>query len=1088
MTTPDISVLIIHVVGHGELADGGSEKLYVLDHAAKRLRQPVSGWIEWIEDHPDHHRPVTLFILDVCYAGEAAVTSWHAKMDVAERRAWVLAATGPRDQAFGYRLSRALVQVLDRYVRGELRIDPSVRHIPANTLWKEVEASVRDLVAQEGGLPQSVLTSLVPSHADLSALPFFPNPGFAEAAPEERLPATIARLGDLAADPLHFMRRAGGAEPVQRNWREGYFSGRHDHLIQLSNWLDDERASPALCVVTGKPGAGKSALLGMLVCAAHPDLREYTKPLWRSLAGSVPGTNDRLVVLHARHMTFDDMVRALSVQVRSLGTQEPKAPVPADTASDGESAGSLFTLLQESQRRSERPITMVIDALDETNEPATITESLLYPLARRHKGHVRLLIATRKDARVNALLTDRSGYEYLDLDTTIPEALREDLFIYVKRLLAAAGPYTTGSMRQAGNALAEAIAGRLANDADEWDTHTPEYLRLGEFLTAGIYVNFMLASPDHSSRVEEAARIGRAAPRSLPDLLEMDFQRHGEQPLLRAVLTALAFAQGRGMPERVLADAVAFDPKGRYRKVAWETLYHILDNEARLYLSRDIDEDGTTLYRLFHQGVADWWRDSASPKDRRQLYRGLAASVRRDQEGRPLWHLAPPYLRRHLPHHAADAGCLDEVLEDGDFLQFADPPSLLKLLEHAEGRLRPQAEANAAAYTQAVTERTSVSVNARRQLLAVTAVLRGNRPLYTTLERSMDWSLRWAVPISSPPAALATFTVRNHPYAVTGSEWGDVEVWDAHTGEALAVSADRPTKGARGPFETQALTLVSSEGCLQIVTGGYGGIRTWDALTGELVRTLPGHDTSVTTMATAQLADRHHLLVGSYGGFIMRDLTSGDRTGEFADHGAWVDALAVTRMEGRPYVVTGADNGRIQVWDLNAGLVVHDLTGHVGWVNALAVTRLDGRPQAVSAGEGGVLYLWDLVTGHRERELTDHRGDAVTGLAMVNLHERPHVVAGHVSGRTAIWDLTTGACSATFQMPGSVTAVAMSSDDVVIVTFEDGMAALALNACAEEQSGMAGPDAARGLPWHAGARQPRVPRPVVEQRDTEWGG
>ena len=27
-------------------------------------------------------------------------------------------------------------------------------------------------------------------------------------------------------------------------------------------------------VVTGKPGVGKSALLGVLVCAAHPSLRE----------------------------------------------------------------------------------------------------------------------------------------------------------------------------------------------------------------------------------------------------------------------------------------------------------------------------------------------------------------------------------------------------------------------------------------------------------------------------------------------------------------------------------------------------------------------------------------------------------------------------------------------------------------------------------------------------------------------------------------------------------------------------------------------------------------------------------------------
>lgn len=1051
VTASDIAVLIVHVVGHGELAEDSSEKLYILGPDGEPLRDPVSGWIGWIEDHPKRHRPVTLFILDVCCAGEAAVTAWHARMDVAKRRAWVLAATGPRHKAFGYRLSRALIQVLGRYLRGELRIDSSVRYIPANTLWKEVEATVRELVAEEEGLPQSVLTSLVPSHADLSTLPFFPNPGFAETAPEERLPTEIGRLADLAVDPLHFMRRASGAEPVQRDWREGYFSGRKQDLMQLSSWLDDEHAAPALCVVTGKPGAGKSALLGMLICAAHPGLREYTKPLWSGLADTVPGTNDRLLVIHARHMALNDMVRALSEQVRHIAALPPE-PSPAGPVPGQDSAGSLFTLLQESQQQSERPITIIIDALDESNEPETITQLLLYPLARRYRGLVRLLIATRKDPRVSGLLTARSGYECLDLDTTVPEALRDDLIVYVKRLLAAAGPYTTGPMGHARSALAEAIAKRLADDADEQDGRVPEYLRLGEFLTAGIYVNFMLSSTQHSSVIEEAARIGHDAPRSLPDLVEMDLQRHGDQPLLRVVLTALAFAQGRGMPERVLADAVAFDPTGQGRQVPFETLYHLLDNEARLYLSRSVDEDGTTLYRLFHQGVSDWWRESASHEDRQQLYRGLVASVPRDEEDRPLWRLAAPYLQRHLPQHAADAGCLDQVFEDGDYLVFGDPSVLLELLPHAMGSVRSQAEANAAAYEGAFVERTSMPLDTRRQLLAMSAAFRKNGPLQTTLERSTDWTVRWAVPASSPPTALSAFTAQGRPYAVTGNDLGYIEVWDALSGKALDFSEEDPSE-ARMAAEVQALTLIDSEGCPQIVTGGYGGMQIWNPLTGELVRELPGHVGSATTMTAVQLADRSRLLVGGYGGFSVWDVAAGIQTAELVAHGAWVDALAATHMHGRPYVVAGADNGRIQVWDLSAGTVFHDLTGHVGWVKAAAVTHLDGHPYAVSAGEGGIVYLWDLITGYCRGELTDHQGDAVTDLTVVDLPGQPHVVTGHISGRTVFWNLATGTCSATFHLPSAVTAVAMSSDGAILVTSADGIAAITLDVLTGKNAG-----------------------------------
>ncbi|GJF32559.1 hypothetical protein KNE206_52590 [Kitasatospora sp. NE20-6] len=99
----DADVLIVHIVGHGELAAGSSEKLYILGSDGNRLGRPVGEWIDLIEDHPGRHRPMTLFVLDVCYAGQAAVTAWHSRMDVDKRRAWVLAATGRASSRSGGR-------------------------------------------------------------------------------------------------------------------------------------------------------------------------------------------------------------------------------------------------------------------------------------------------------------------------------------------------------------------------------------------------------------------------------------------------------------------------------------------------------------------------------------------------------------------------------------------------------------------------------------------------------------------------------------------------------------------------------------------------------------------------------------------------------------------------------------------------------------------------------------------------------------------------------------------------------------------------------------------------------------------------
>ena len=80
----------------------------------------------------------------------------------------------------------------------------------------------------------------------------------------------------------------------------------------LARWFNGEGS--ALQVVTGKPGVGKSALLGVLVCAAHPQLRNYTQPLWSSLPKK-PAWNDRLVVVHARRRSLEEIADSLARQM-----------------------------------------------------------------------------------------------------------------------------------------------------------------------------------------------------------------------------------------------------------------------------------------------------------------------------------------------------------------------------------------------------------------------------------------------------------------------------------------------------------------------------------------------------------------------------------------------------------------------------------------------------------------------------------------------------------------------------------------------------------------------------------------------------
>ncbi|MEU6369939.1 WD40 repeat domain-containing protein [Streptomyces sp. NPDC046931] len=1037
----DVDVLVVHVVGHGELAGGGSEQLYLLDRDGRRIRPPVGEWIDLIEDHPDEHRPMTLFILDVCHAGQAAVLSWHARMDTAKRRAWVLAATDPTDRAYDYRLSRALVSVLAGYASGQIRFDPSVRYIPAPAVWREIGHAVDRLWREADALEQRVGTSLVPSHADLSHLPFFPNPSYDPlSSPVAGLPPEIARLTDWAdVDPEHFMRRAGGGEPVGRGWDKGYFSGRDEELDELSAWLDDPAAGPGLRVVTGKPGAGKSALLGILVCAAHPLLREHTEPLWRGLGERAPGRNERIAVVHARRLDRGQVVDSLGRQLRGMGGR-------ADAAAPGERHGGMdpspADLLLGMLPGDGPPVTVIIDALDEAIRPEEIASTVLLPLAQQSQAEgirLRLLVGTRDDPRFAALQAlARAQAGHTDLSAASPVAVRLGLTDYVNRLLATDdSPYSDGTRRPARNALARAIAERLTGRVDDrrGGLGTDDALQWGEFLTAGLYVHYLLAGEEPRATAEEAAALGRAVPRSLPALLKLDLRRRTVSPFLRPVLTALAFAQGRGMPESVLAHAaMAFTATGG-DPIPWKQLQELLDGEARFYLRREVDEDGTALYRLFHEGLAEWLRDTPADRPAREerrtgptgngllaraerLYERLADCVDRDVASRTRWDRAVPYLLRHIAQHAVDAGKFDGLVGDAEFLVHADPRSVADAAGHARS---DQARLDAAVYRASWGVHHALPAGARRQLLALDAARFANTRLQADLPGDADWHVRWATGGQVSPALVRTLLVH-----------------DDATYAAAAVVAEL-------------------DGRPHVIAGcDLGPVRVWDATSGALVRTLP-HTGGVRSMAVAQLNGHPHVVISSGRSVDVWDLVTGGRAHPLAGQGGWVEAVAVVGLGGRPHLLAGGKQDRgpaqIRIWDLATGVRTHVLTGDWGkaaamavlanrvyaivelgtgrrevrvWdaatgdlnnpladqseeLDAVAVTELDGRPHAFTAGWDGQVRVWDLTTGACVRTLTGHTG-RVHRAEGVHLDGRPHAFTADWDGQVRVWDLTTGAC------------------------------------------------------------------------------
>ncbi|MFD4644832.1 AAA family ATPase [Streptomyces sp. NPDC058441] len=595
VTCGDTGVLVVHVVAHGRLAETGERELHVVGGDGQNLDDPVSSWIGLIESHPKKSRPLTLFILDLCHSGAAATLPWHQQMQVGDRRAWVIAASGREHKAFGYRLSRATTAVLRQYLDGTLRVDPSYRHIPLPTIAHEIDRAVAELNAAEG-YPQQIEVSRVPFTARLDDLPFFPNPGHQDRGSAlSVVDAGIASMLDEAFDPRHFMLRGASAEPLERGLGQGYFRGRDPEVRTLTAWLNGH--GPGFRIVTGKPGVGKSALLGVLVCAAHPRLRDVTRNLWSSLPVK-PGRNERLAVVHARRRDLEQITDSLARQMGATETDRP---------ADGWATQSLVKLAQATP---DIPFTLVIDALDEAERPDDVTQALLLPLARAALGKspsLRLLVGSRSAPRFDALSELAANVDgLLNLDDVSPHDVYDALQLYVRDLLAIDSPYDAQAATDAATALAEGIATRLTGiDDPTWLEDRTRLPGWGEFLVAGLYLRHVLTLPtEHDPELARA--LGLAVPVELPELLELDLARRADQPYLRPVLSALAHAEGRGMPERALAHiAPAFTlPAPSDGPMTTDHVQEALA-QARFYLRRDIDTDGTTLYRLFHEGLAE---------------------------------------------------------------------------------------------------------------------------------------------------------------------------------------------------------------------------------------------------------------------------------------------------------------------------------------------------------------------------------------------------------------------------------------------------------------------------------------------------
>ncbi len=845
-------------------------------------------------------------------------------------------------------------------------------------------------------------------------------------------------------DEAHWQRRARGAGlPTEEPG--DLFVGRSAALTELAAFANG--SEPGLRVVTGRRGSGKSAVLARIVMTADPDHHEE---LLRGEAreAETPGEGAVAAAIVAGPETkLQDVVTEIARWTQVAAT-------------------SVHELTNALRDRGDAPPLVVVDQVEDAHDPGNLVDKLLVPLTEA--GAIRLVVGLARSE--DGALAERLLEVGVDIDLDAEYLDDDAMEAYVRRLLV-----RHGAEHFPDEAAAEEPAKAVVAKA------TPSFVvaRLSALAAAaggpseGGY-------PDDVAKALDRAYVPALAERLTGDPLERTAKEHE----LRALLAALAYGHGRGLPLDGPVWSTIAATVGE-RAFALDAGRGLLETPVGLILER-VEVGGRPYVRLFHEALDFSLRHG---RDRAVTDRAIADA---------LCELCPadtddpadPYIEENLTRHVATGAAWDEL---------AERPHVLDRLDFAAVRRDAIGPALTAA---AVPKRIVGAARAHRpaegddrrsrtglrQLGMAQAVATRGFPPGDAPERLPSWTLRSAVVRQHPPhlrlPAGAPVQALTHVLAsgglrliAAGGADGVVRVWSASTGVPFGDPLPSRTGSEPDPIRALAACRRGERTCIVAATAG-GWIRLWDPLSAAPPDELKSPVEAIRAVGAFERGGRVRVVVAGEqddvvvldeeGGVVarlrgkrsMRGIATLDgeltrifgacddsrvRLWELGDdepdepldpvrtYVGPADWLRSVCTVGDERLAAAGDDGTLPVWTSgNPTPALSRRTGHDRGVLAVAACVTDGGARIATSGADGLVRLWETESGERLLDLSGHAG-AVRALATFTSGDSLRVASGGDDATVRLWtpDLTAEPDEPHEWHDCPVTAVAMVRGRVV---------------------------------------------------------